>query len=91
MADCKIPFDDKCMLFDALNSEKFLAGVYAADVLEAATPEVRACLCGMLSDEHRIQQDIFTTLSDKGYYPVEKAPEDKLMQAKQKYGQCMPI
>ena len=89
MANCNIPFDDKCMLFDALNSEKFLASIYSSDVLEAATPEVRRCFCGMLTDEHTLQQDVFETLSSRGYYPVEKAKEDKIMETKQKYGQCV--
>ena len=89
MTSCEIKFDDKCMLFDALNSEKFMASIYNNDILEAATPEVRRCLCGLLTDEHELQQSVFEELSNRGYYPVETAKQDKIMETKQKYGQCV--
>lgn len=74
-------------LFDLLNSEKFLAGVYNESLLESATPEVSSCLMGILEDEHRIQKELFEELSSRGMYPTEKAPEDKLTQTKMKFVQ----
>ena len=74
-------------LFDLLNSEKFLAGVYNESLLESATPEVSGCLMGILEDEHRIQKEIFEELSSRGMYPTEKAPEDKLTLTKMKFAQ----
>ena len=72
-------------LFDLLNSEKFLAGVYNESLLESATPEVSGCLMGILEDEHRIQSELFNTMNQKGFYPVKKAEETKLNAAKQQF------
>lgn len=79
-------FDEKQMLFDALNSQKYVTSVYNQDVLESATPEVRNCLMEILTEEHGIQQEIFTELSNRGYYPVEKAEDTKIAETRQKYG-----
>ncbi len=79
--------DQSVCLFDLLNSEKFLAGVYNENLLESATPEVSSCLSGILEDEHRIQKELFNELSARGLYPTEKAPEDKLTQTKMKFAQ----
>lgn len=89
MANCNVNFDDKQMLGDALNSQKFVAGQYNCDLLECATPELKRCLWGILEDEHSIQEEIFTEMSNRGYYPVEKAKEEKINETKQKYGQCV--
>ena len=89
MANCNIQFDEKLMLDDSLNSQKFIASAYNCDVMEAATPELRRCFAGILEDEHRIQQELFEEMSSRGYYPVEKAKEEKINETKQKYGQCV--
>lgn len=91
MANCNMKFDEKQMLGDALNTQKFATSVYNADVLESATPEVKRCLWGILEDEHKIQEEIFTEMSNRGYYPVEKAQEAKINETKQKYGQCVTV
>ena len=88
MASCNIAFDQKQMLTDLLSSEKFLAGIYNSDVLESATPHMRSCFCGILSDEHKLGQELFEEMSNRGYYPVETAKEEKLHEAKQQYAQC---
>lgn len=89
MANCNVSFDEKQMLGDALNSQKFVTALYNSDVLESATPELRRCLWGILEDEHSIQEEIFTQMSSRGYYAVEQAKEEKINEAKQKYGQCV--
>ena len=89
MTNGNIKFDEKQMLGDALNSQKFVAGEYNCDILESATPELKRCFCGILEDERSIQQEIFDEMSNRGYYPVEKAKEEKINQTKQKYGQCV--
>lgn len=91
MANCNIKFDEKQMLGDALNSQKFVSSAYNADILECATPQLKKCFCGILEDEHSIQQEIFDEMSTRGYYPVEKAKEEKIHETKQQYGQCVTV
>lgn len=78
-------FDEKQMLFDVLNSQKHVTAVYNSGVLEAATPAVRNCLMEILTEEFGIQQQIFTELSNRGYYPVEKAQDTKINETREKY------
>ena len=89
MDNCNLKFDEKHMLNDALNSQKFIASVYNADTMECATPQVKSCLSGILEDEKRMQQEIFDEMSSRGYYPVETAKEEKINETKQKYGACV--
>ena len=86
METCKT-FDEKQMLGDLLNAQKFVTAVYNTDLLECATPELKRCLWGILEDEHSIQNEIFTQMNDRGYYPVEQAKEENLQKTRQQYGQ----
>ena len=79
--------DEKTMLNDALNSEKFIAGIYNANAMECATPSLKSCFCGILEDEQQMQQEIFNEMNSRGLYPVETAKEEKILQTKQTYGQ----
>ena len=89
MASCNLNFDDKQMLSDALNAQKFIASQYNCDLLECATPELKRCFLSILEDEHAIQEEIFTEMSSRGLYPVEKAKEEKIHETRQKYGACV--
>ena len=91
MATCNLKFEEKQMLGDALNSQKFIAGVYNNDVMECATPAVRNCICGILEDERRMQEEIFEEMNRRGFYPTEKAEEKKIAETKQTYGACVTV
>jgi spore coat protein CotF len=83
MEQCQFNEQDKAT--DLLQSEKYLAGCYNSYLLEAATPEVKQCLSGLLSDTHSMQQRLFEDMNSRGWYPVTKAEEQKIMSAKQKF------
>lgn len=76
---------EKEVLTDLLSSQKFITGAYNTFCCEAAEPSVKNCLMSMLEDEHRIQQELFQTMSQKGFYQTEKAEENKIQQAKQQF------
>ena len=84
-------FDEKQRLTDLLSSEKFLTGVYNTYCCEASTGAVKSCLMSILEDEHRIQQEIFTEMNNRGFYPLEKAEDTKLTEARQKYAQAATV
>ena len=83
MEQCQFNEQDKAT--DLLQSEKYLAGCYNSYLLEAATPEVKQCLCGLLNDTHSMQQRLFEDMNSRGWYPVTKAEDQKVTQAKQKF------
>ena len=84
-------FDDKQQMTDLLSSEKFLTGTYNAFYCEAATGNVQSCLLSLLNDEHRMQNELFQEMSTRGWYPTEKAEEQKISAAKQKFGKTVTV
>ena len=76
---------DKEIMNARLMDEKYLAGMYNTYLLECATPEMRRSLCGILNDTHTAAQKLFEEMNSRGWYPVTKAEEQKLSQAKQQY------
>ena len=82
---CKMNEQQK--LNDLLSTQKFLTGAYNSYYCESATTAVKNCLSSILADEHRIQEEIFNEMNSRGYYPLEKAEENKINAAKQKFAQ----
>ena len=80
------PFGDKEWAQTLLCGEKYLTGTYNTALLECATPEMRRTLCELLNDTHSAQQALFEEMNSRGWYPVKKADELKIMEAKQKFG-----
>ena len=82
---CKMNEQQK--MNDLLSTQKFLTGVYNSYSNEAATSAVRSTLTSILADEHRIQEEIFNEMNARGYYPLEKAEDNKISSTKQKFAQ----
>jgi len=79
-------FSDKDILTDALASQKFVTGNYNTLTTECATPEVRGVFMSILKEEHDIQNEVFMEMQNRGWYQVEPAQQQKLKQAKTKFG-----
>lgn len=90
MQNCNM--GEKEHMQDLLSYEKFLCGNYCAFLSEAATPEVLRCLQQILTETHNMQQQLFQEMNSRGFYPVTKAEDQKVAQAKQKFcaaaGKC---
>lgn len=82
--NCNAKMGDKECMQDALTSQKFITGEYNTYVNEAATPEVKNTLLNILAEEHRMQGEVFTEMSNRGWYKTEPAEEQKLQQEKMK-------
>ena len=78
-------WNEEQKLTDLLSTQKFLTGAYNSYYCEAATGSVKNCLSSILQDEHRIQEEIFNEMNNRGWYPLEKAEEAKLNSARQKF------
>jgi spore coat protein CotF len=76
-------------LNDLLTTEKSLSGLYNTYYAESATGAVRSCLSSILSDEHRIGEELFQEMNSRGWYPVEKAEEAKINSTKQKFSKSV--
>jgi len=84
-------FDDKQRMTDLLSTEKMLAGVYNTFCSEAASTPVRSCLCNLLTDEHRIGEELFAQMSSRSWYQVEAAEQTKINSAKQKFASAASV
>ena len=80
---CKM--GDKERMQDALTSQKYITGEYNTSVNEAATPEVKNTLLNILSEEHRMQSEVWTEMNQRGWYKTEPAEDAKLAQEKAKH------
>ena len=80
-------FDDRAKITDLLNTEKMLAATYNTFCSEAATPSVRNCMCAALTEEHRLGETLFTEMNRRSWYPVEKAEETKITEARMQFAQ----
>ena len=78
-------FGEKEKMHDCLDTEKYLIGMYQTALTESATPEVVQTLTDLLSDNFRMQQQLFREMNSRGWYPVTKAEDQKIAQTKQRF------
>lgn len=81
-----INFGDKEMLTDALGAQKAITSGYNVTANECASTPLKNEIMNLLSEEHKIEHDIFAEMQKRGWYQTEAAPQDKIAKAKQKYG-----
>ncbi len=84
-------FDERQKMTDLLCWQKYLTGVYNTYCCETETLSVRNCLCTLLQEEHRIQEEIFREMQTRGWYEPEKAEETKVNSAKQKFAKSVTV
>lgn len=82
-------YSEKEVLADALTAEKTATTLYNTFSNECVHESVRNAILDCLEKEHDIQQEVFTMMHDRGFYPTPSADTQKVEEAKQKYGQCM--
>ena len=80
-----VTYQDKDRMMDALSSQKFLSGIYNESLNEAYHTPVKNCFSGLLEDVHRIQEELFSLMNERGWYPVEDAEAQKVEQARLKF------
>lgn len=78
-------YSDKEILMDLLNSQKSITSNYNSYANECATPAIKTDFVNILSEEHQLQNEVFSEMQKRGWYQTEAAQQDKINQAKQKY------
>ena len=78
--NCK-QLSDKDMMKDMLTAEKFLCSTYNTCVTEAGTPELHSAMMNLLNETHAMQAEVWREMNSRGWYPTEKAEDNKLQQA----------
>ena len=82
--------DDKCIMENLLLTTKGACDLYLHGAIESATQNVNAAFDNALDQSLCMQDGIYQQMAQQGWYPAEQAPQQKLMQVKQKYSctQC---
>ena len=86
---CAQILGEKEILQDGLISQKHISESYNTFAGECVNEQLRTAFLNILDDEHRIQADIFCTMQANGWYQVEAAEQQKIVQARQKFSQML--
>lgn len=79
--------DDKNIMENLLLTEKGVCDLFLHGTIESNTANVHQTFSTALNDSLCMQDEIYTTMSQKGWYPTEQAQEQQIQKVKQKFSQ----
>lgn len=77
--------NDKDLLEDILLTVKGASDLYLHGTIESSTPNVHCAFDKALCDSLKMQNEIYSKMQSKGWYPAQQVEQTKIDQAKQKY------
>lgn len=77
--------DDKMIMEDILTTAKSLADLYLHGTIESETVNVHQAFDRRLCDTLAIQNEIYTKMSQRGWYTMQQAPQQQIDQTRQKF------
>ncbi len=78
-------YQEKEILGDALATQKNATNLFNTCSNECVHEGLRSTMLDILADEHAMQQDVFCSMHERGYYPTPDADQNKIDEAKQKF------
>ena len=79
------PLNDRDLMEGILLTEKGVCDLYLHGTIESSTPNVHQTFDQTLDDSLCMQNEIYTKMSSKGWYPTTQAEQQKIQQAKQQF------
>ena len=77
--------DDKLIMEDILTTVKGAADLYLRGTIESATINIHQAFDQKLNDTLQMQNEIYSKMSQRGWYAEEQAEQQKVDQTKQKF------
>ncbi len=77
--------DDKNLMENILLLEKGVCDLYMHGTLESSTANIHQAFSTALQDSLTMQDTIYNTMAEKGWYPTEQADQNKISAVKQKF------
>ena len=77
--------EDKDLMESELLTLKGVCDLYLHGTLEATTAEVHCAFKNALNESLNIQNKIYTLMAEKGWYPMQNAPQQEINTVKQKF------
>jgi spore coat protein CotF len=84
-----ITLNEKDSLQDMLNAEKNLVKVYSTAMTEGCSKGFRELIKEHWGECTEDQMNVFLQMTEHGYYQVESAPEEILLEHKQKFSKVV--
>ena len=78
-------FKEKEILGDALAAQKSATTLFNTYSNECVHEGLRSTMLDILADEHTLQQDVFCSMHERGFYPTPDAQQSKIDEAKQRF------
>ena len=78
-------FDDMHMITDALSTHKMLASNYNTSAGECSNQKMMNDLLGIVSDNHRMQYDLYKSMESRGWYETKPAEQQMITETRDKY------
>jgi len=76
---------DKVIMDNILTSVKNACDIFMHGTIESPTPNVNSTFKQALNECLCMQKEIYDKMAQKGWYPTQAAPQQQIMQTKQKY------
>ncbi len=76
---------DQVIMDNILTSVKNACDIFMHGTIESSTPNVNSAFKAALNDCLCMQNEIYSKMAQKGWYPQEQAEAQKINAAKQKY------
>ena len=77
--------DDKSIMENILLTTKGVCDLYMHGAIESSTANVHSQFDKALNESLCMQNEIYTKMAAKGWYPTQQAEQQKIQQVKQKF------
>ena len=77
--------DDKNLMESLLQTTKGISDLYLHGTIESSTKNVHGAFHAALSESLCMQDNVYTKMAQKGWYPSEQAEGTKISTVKQKF------
>ena len=77
--------DDKMIMEDLLTSAKNMADLYLHGTIESETANVHNVFDRRLCETLAMQNEIYSKMSQRGWYVLQQAPQQQIDQTRQKF------
>lgn len=77
--------NDKDLMEDILTVVKSSCDLCLHGTVESSTPNIHSTFNTVLNDTLKMQNEIYTKMSQKGWYPAEQVEQQKIDKVKQSF------
>ena len=77
--------NDQSIMENLLHTTKGVCDLYMHGAIESSTPAVNQAFDTALNDSLRMQEDLYSIMTKKGWYQSQQADAQQIAQVRQKY------